>query len=169
MATYERCRWMSIRVLTKPEEAKCPYQDHFFLVLCENLATSTMVGNGARTKELINLFARRVEKTKVAATTRNGGARDTTYNTIREPIARIATAVCASVNAPRWISSGHRSCVRTSAKPGHIRIFEGIVHIRTVPVIIDATPDGRVACRVRGIGLCALTTYQPQLIGGDYP
>ena len=42
--------------LTKTEEAKCPYQDHFFLVLCENLATSTMVRNGARTKELINLL-----------------------------------------------------------------------------------------------------------------
>lgn len=34
---------------TEPEEAKGPYQDHFLLVLCENLATSAVVGDDART------------------------------------------------------------------------------------------------------------------------
>jgi hypothetical protein len=34
--------------LTEPEEAEGAYQDHFFLVLCENLATSAMMGDDTR-------------------------------------------------------------------------------------------------------------------------
>jgi hypothetical protein len=36
--------------LTEPEEAESPYQYHLFLFLCENLAASSMVRNGAGKK-----------------------------------------------------------------------------------------------------------------------
>jgi hypothetical protein len=36
--------------LTEPEEAKGAYQDHLLLILCENLATSAMMGNNTRRK-----------------------------------------------------------------------------------------------------------------------
>jgi hypothetical protein len=36
--------------LTEPEEAESAYQDHFFLILCENLATSAMMGNDTTRK-----------------------------------------------------------------------------------------------------------------------
>jgi hypothetical protein len=40
------------------------------------------------------------------------------------------------------VSFGYRSCVRTSAQPAvHVRMFEGNVHMRNVPVRIDATPN----------------------------
>jgi hypothetical protein len=34
--------------LTKPEESKRAYQDHLLLILCENLATSAMMGDSTK-------------------------------------------------------------------------------------------------------------------------
>jgi len=57
--------------LTEPEEAEGPYQYHLFLFLCENLAASTMVRNGAGEKRgCINL-------PHCSKGARNGGPRDT--------------------------------------------------------------------------------------------
>ena len=42
--------------LTEPEEAEGPYQDHFFLVLCEKLAISAMMGDDTTRKGLRNQF-----------------------------------------------------------------------------------------------------------------
>lgn len=36
--------------LTEPEEAERAYQDHFLLILCENLATPAMMGYDTRMK-----------------------------------------------------------------------------------------------------------------------
>jgi hypothetical protein len=96
-----------------------------------------------------------------------------TYNTIRKPIARIATDACASVYAPRWLfGKGHQSCVRASTEPAkgvHIRMLDGSVHMRNVPVSTDRTPDN--ASHPLGCGnlSCEQATHQLQLIGADYP
>jgi hypothetical protein len=37
--------------LTEPEEAERSYQDHFLLILCENLAIPAMMGYDTRMKE----------------------------------------------------------------------------------------------------------------------
>ncbi len=37
--------------LTKPEEAESAYQDHFLLILCENLATPAMMGDDTKIKD----------------------------------------------------------------------------------------------------------------------
>src|SRR6266849_2467070 len=37
--------------LTEPEEAERAYQDHFLLILCENLATPAMMGYDTKTKD----------------------------------------------------------------------------------------------------------------------
>ena len=79
--------------LTKPKETKCAYQDHFFLILCENLPIPAMVGDDAMiagqhiTQVLGALMIERLDLI--------------TYKIIRVPIARIATEVWASVNASK--------------------------------------------------------------------
>jgi hypothetical protein len=51
--------------LTKPEETEGSYQDHLFLILCENLATSAMMGDGTREdNESVCSFAPRGEGEK---------------------------------------------------------------------------------------------------------
>jgi hypothetical protein len=45
--------------LTEPEEAERAYQDHFLLILCENLATPAMMGYDAGMKD---------EKRKISVT-----------------------------------------------------------------------------------------------------
>ena len=53
MARHERTMPITTRMTvtpTEPEEAEGPYQDHFFLILCENLAASAMVLDGTGNK-----------------------------------------------------------------------------------------------------------------------
>ncbi len=37
--------------LTEPEETECAYQDHFLLILCEDLATPAMMGDDTRSRD----------------------------------------------------------------------------------------------------------------------
>jgi hypothetical protein len=63
-----------------------------------------------------------------------------THKIMRNPIARIATDVCASVNAP--VVRTVMCCqVARTAEQAHVRRFEGSVHIRRVPVRTEASPD----------------------------
>jgi hypothetical protein len=70
--------------LTEPKETKSAYQNHFFLILCENLPVPAMVSD--------NAIAGR--QNQCSYTTDENES----YKIIRVPIARIATEVCASAN-----------------------------------------------------------------------
>lgn len=58
-------------------------------------------------------------------------------------MARIATEVCASVNASEMAISVMRRAGTKSSAGVHIRMFEGSVHMRRVPVKTDINPDSR--------------------------
>ena len=46
--TVQYCKKETDLGLTEPEEAERAYQDHFLLILCENLATPAMMGYDTR-------------------------------------------------------------------------------------------------------------------------
>jgi hypothetical protein len=161
---------ISSGALTKPEKTKGPYQDHFFLILCENLAISTVVGDGTRKKVPIGLLCSRrwrkkwrTQKRLLLLGTEERVTRLTTPSGNRLPESRLRfVPMCTLLGGYILQGLGHVFVLAQNQPRGvHIRIFEGSVHMRSVPVITDATPEGRVALSSQEVSVYVVANNLP--------
>jgi hypothetical protein len=138
--------------LTEPEEAKGDYQDHLFLILCKDSAIPAMVGDDASRRgamhreeeeDGISIFVcvERREKEEL----RFRAARDVPLTISSET--QLPELQLMSVPACRLLRGTYSTalvmcCSGTEpAEQVHVRRFDGIVHVRRVPVRTDASPD----------------------------